>query len=138
MHGIAISTDPATFDDSLARLDLVWNFFKSEKLLERGSIFNVNIPLSDKGIRVTRQGGIYFTDEFVCRGGDMYEQEEKFFAFAEKRTPEKIEDWLKTLSHKVLRLDGTKPIQENVELIKSLLLWEKHADFASLDRPSGG
>ena len=74
MHGIAISTDPATFDDSLARLDLVWDFFKSEKLLERGSIFNVNIPLSDKGIRVTRQGGIYFTDEFVCRGGDMYEQ----------------------------------------------------------------
>ena len=55
-----------------------------------------------------------------------------FFAFAEKRTPEKIEDWLKTLSHKVLRLDGTKPIQENVEHIKSLLLWEKG------DRASGG
>ena len=74
--------------------------------------------------------------EYKCKisnkYGDMYEQEEKFFAFAEKRTPEKIEDWLKTLSHKVIRLDGTKPIQENVELIKSLLLWEKG------DRDSGG
>ena len=30
------------------------------------------------------------------------------------------------------RLDGTKPIQESVELIKSLLLWEKG------DRVSGG
>ena len=50
----------------------------------------------------------------------------------EKRTPEKIEKWLKTLSCRVIRLDGTKPIQENVELIKSLLLWEKG------DRVSGG
>ena len=55
----------------------------------------------------------------------MYEQEEKFFALAEKITSEKIEDWLKTLSHKVIRLDGTKTIQENVEFIKSLLLREK-------------
>ena len=68
----------------------------------------------------------------VLPGDDMYEQEEKFFAYAEKRNPEKIENWLKTLSCKTIRLDGTKPIQENVELIKSLLLREKG------DRVCGG
>ena len=62
----------------------------------------------------------------------MYEQEESFFAYAEKGTPEKIENWLKILSCKTIRVDGTKPIQKNVELIKSLLLWEKG------DRISGG
>ena len=56
----------------------------------------------------------------------------RFCAYAEKRTPENIEKWLKTLSCKTIRLDGTKPIQENVEHIKSLLLWEKG------DRASGG
>ena len=68
----------------------------------------------------------------VLPGGDMYEQEEKFFAYAEKRTPDKIEEWLKTMPCQVLRLDGTKTIQENVDTIKSLLLREKG------DRVSGG
>ena len=81
----------------------------------------LDVPLDVRMKRIRQRAIDKFGDR-VLPGGDMYEQEEKFFAFAEKRTPEKIEDWLKTLSHKVLRLDGTKPIQENVEHIKSLLL----------------
>ena len=91
----------------------------------------LNVPL-DMRMKRIRQRAIDKFGDRVLPGGDMYEQEEKFFAYAEKRTPEKIENWLKTLSCKVIRLDGTKPIQENVELIKSLLLWEKG------DRASGG
>ena len=91
----------------------------------------LDVPLDVRMKRIRQRAIDKFGDR-VLPGGDMYEQEEKFFAFAEKRTPEKIEDWLKTLSHKAIRLDGTKPIQENVELIKSLLLWEKG------DRDSGG
>ena len=53
----------------------------------------------------------------VLPGGDMYEQEEEFFAFAEKRTPEKIESWLDMLTCKVLRLDGTADIEENISKI---------------------
>lgn len=74
IRGIAFSTDPSTFDAAMDRLADVWSFFESEKLLELGSIYNVNIPIADKGIRVTRQGGIYFTDDFVYLGDDMYEQ----------------------------------------------------------------
>ena len=91
----------------------------------------LDVPL-DMRMKRIRQRAIDKFGDRVLPGGDMYEQEESFFAYAEKRTPEKIEKWLKTLSCRVIRLDGTKPIQENVELIKSLLLWEKG------DRVSGG
>ena len=75
--------------------------------------------LPDVRMKRIRQRAIDKFGNRVLPGGDMYEQEEKFFAFAEKRTPEKIEDWLKTLSCKSIRLDGTKSIQENVEFIKA-------------------
>ncbi len=91
----------------------------------------LDVPL-DMRMKRIRQRAIDKFGDRVLPGGDMYEQEESFFEYAEKRTPEKIEKWLKTLSCRVIRLDGTKPIQENVELIKSLLLWEKG------DRVSGG
>ena len=74
IKGVAFSTDPRTFDDAMARIDDVWSFFEKENLLAIGNIYNVNIPLSDKGIKVTRQGGIYFTDDFKYLGDDMYEQ----------------------------------------------------------------
>jgi len=45
-----------------------------------------------------------------------------FLLLTEKRIPDKIENWLKTLSCKSIRFDGTKPIQENVELIKGLYI----------------
>ena len=80
----------------------------------------LEVPL-DMRMKRIRQRAIEKFGDRVLPGGDMYEQEEKFFAYAEKRTPEKIENWLRTLSCKVIRLDGTKPIQENVELIKILL-----------------
>jgi len=68
-----------------------------------------------------RQRAVEKFGDRVLFGGDMYEQEEKFFAFAQKRTPDKIEDWLNTVSRKVIRLDGTKSIQENVEFVKAFL-----------------
>lgn len=73
--GVALSTDPKTFDYGVAALDRLADFFITNRLLERGKLYNVNIPREDKGIRITRQGGIYFTDEFIHVGNDMYEQQ---------------------------------------------------------------
>ena len=81
----------------------------------------LDVPL-DMRMKRIRQRVIAKFGNRVLPGGDMYEQEEKFFAYVEKRTPEKFENWLKTISHKVIRLDGTKPIQENVALIKASLV----------------
>lgn len=43
----------------------------------------------------------------VLKGGDMYEQEQRFFAMAASRTMEKTDKWLKTLDCPVLYVDGT-------------------------------
>ncbi len=96
-----------------------------------GLVIYLDVPLNVRMKRIRQRAIDKFGDR-VLLGGDMYEQEEKFFAYAEKRSPDKIENWLKTLSCSVICLDGTKPIQQNVEDLKSLLLREKG------DRDSGG
>lgn len=50
----------------------------------------------------------------ILPGGDRCEQEEAFFRFAESRPENTVESWLKTLPCPVLKIDGTKPIEENV------------------------
>ncbi len=74
IKGIAISTDPKTFDAALSKLDEVYDFMKKNDFLSENDLYNINIPLEAKEIKITRQGGIYFTDEFRCVGNDMYEQ----------------------------------------------------------------
>lgn len=69
---IALSTVPSTFDEALAQLDNIWNFFSEHKLWEKHSLYNVNIPLNPKGIRITQQGGRYYADEFLPQENDMY------------------------------------------------------------------
>lgn len=59
--------------------------------------------------------------ERMLPGGDLYEQEERFFAMIEKRTEQDVEDWLAGVPYRVLRVDGTRPIAENVERITAWL-----------------
>lgn len=74
MPAIAISTEPTTAEPVFSHLDELRRLFTEHKLLSHASLYNINIPLGDKGIRITRQGGYYFTDEFERREGDMYMQ----------------------------------------------------------------
>lgn len=92
---------------------------------EINEYYNIVIYLDvprDIRMKRIRQRAIDKFGERVLPGGDMYEQEETFFAYAEKRSPDKTENWLKTLQCKVVRLDGTKPIHENVQMIKDSLV----------------
>lgn len=57
----------------------------------------------------------------VLEGGDMYKQQKAFHDFCASRTPEKILNFLETLSCKVIKIDGTKPISENISHIKMQL-----------------
>ena len=74
INGIAFSTDPRDFMSAVGQLDRVYNEIKEKSLFDLCPLYNVNIPIDAKEIHYTRQGGIYFTDEFVYRGDDMYEQ----------------------------------------------------------------
>ena len=50
-------------------------------------------------------------------GGDLHEQEEKFFEFVTSRPESTVEEWIQLLSCSILRIDGTKPVEENVDFI---------------------
>ncbi|MBO5778561.1 MAG: 5'/3'-nucleotidase SurE [Clostridia bacterium] len=73
--GIALSGFPTTHIDAIDHLDRVMEFITKHDLLSRNPLYNVNIPPEAGEIRITRQGGIYFTDRFVPIGDDMYVQE---------------------------------------------------------------
>ena len=74
IRGLALSAEPDALDDALDSLDTVFDYIKRKRLYDYCLLYNVNIPIADNGIPVTRQGGIYFTDEFEYIGNDMYEQ----------------------------------------------------------------
>jgi 5'-nucleotidase len=75
VRGVALSTGFDDFAPAFASLPSLLTFFKSNRLLDAHGWFNVNLPQSEaKGIRITRQGGIYFTDEFKQPSPEIYEQ----------------------------------------------------------------
>lgn len=69
---LAVSTAPKSISYAAEHLDRVWAFLQQHKLLEKHSIYNINIPAEVKGIRVTRQGGPYFSDDFLPQENAMY------------------------------------------------------------------
>lgn len=50
-------------------------------------------------------------------GGDLHESEEDFFRMAENRPDDFAESWVHTLACPVIRVDGTKPVDENIDII---------------------
>ncbi len=64
VNGIAISTSPEGYGTAVDKMDLVYDFFRKHDLLEKHGLYNVNIPTEIRGIRITRQGGPYYSDEF--------------------------------------------------------------------------
>jgi 5'-nucleotidase len=69
---IALSTDPASYPCDDRHLDTVYDFFLKHDLMGKHSLYNVNIPKDPHGIRITRQGGPYYSDEYEPMGNDMY------------------------------------------------------------------
>lgn len=53
----------------------------------------------------------------MLSGGDLYEREERFFDFVQSRAENTVEKWIQSLSCPIIRIDGTKPIEENINLI---------------------
>ena len=72
--GIAFSTDPTTLDGAKAHLDRAYNFIIDNGLLKENMLYNVNLPNAHGEVRITKQGGVYFHDEFTYLGDDIWEQ----------------------------------------------------------------
>lgn len=72
-------------------------------------------------LRRVRERSFQKFGERMRQGGDLFETEERFYKKVESRPDNFVEEWLQELKCPVLRVDGTKDIQENVELILSAM-----------------
>lgn len=68
---LAFSTSPAYYDKSLSHMDAIYDYICHNRLLEKGDLYNINIPECPVGFRITRQGGPYYSDKFDFQENDM-------------------------------------------------------------------
>lgn len=59
--------------------------------------------------------------ERICEGGDCYEREAAFFRFVQSREEDTVEKWLRSVSCRVIRMDGTLPVCDTVNRLAELL-----------------
>lgn len=69
---VAFSVPYPNYETATDHLDMVWDYFTKHQLMEKHSLYNVNIPVNPKGICITRQGGPYYTDDFDPRENNLY------------------------------------------------------------------
>ncbi len=72
INTLAISTSPDYYEYAIEHLPRVFSFAEDFDLFSHCSIYNVNIPKDAKDILFTRQGGPYYSDDFIYAGNDMY------------------------------------------------------------------
>lgn len=80
----------------------------------------IEVPREIRLRRVRNRSHQKFGDRMMP-GGDMYLQEEQFFRLVESRPEDLVERWLQCLRCPVIRVDGTKPVAENVAWIHSVI-----------------
>jgi 5'-nucleotidase len=68
---LAFSTSPAYYDKALSHMDAIYDYICRNRLLEKGDLYNINIPECPVGFRITRQGGPYYSDKFDFQENDM-------------------------------------------------------------------
>lgn len=76
----------------------------------------IDVPKNIRIQRVRNRSFQKFGNRMLT-GGDLYEQEEKFFDIVESRPENTVEEWIQSLKCPIIRIDGTKPIKENVDYI---------------------
>ena len=79
-------------------------------------IVMVEVPRDIRLERVRNRSFMKF-GERMLPGGDLYEKEEQWFKLVESRPETYAEEWLKSMECPVIRVDGTKPVEENIDYI---------------------
>jgi 5'-nucleotidase len=77
MKGIAFSAFFEGQQEASKHFDKAYRYILDNDLLSQNLIYNVNIPNDPIGIRMTYQGSVYYSDEFVpdeTAGENMYRQ----------------------------------------------------------------
>ena len=72
MKAIALSTSQKYYTCAAEHLDRIFEFVSVNNLLAINPIYNINIPENPVGIKITRQGGPYYSDKFPYIGDNLY------------------------------------------------------------------
>ena len=64
---IALSTSPSYYPDAVKELDVVFDYVHEHRLLDDYNMYNINIPENPQGFRITRQGGPYYSDDYLMQ-----------------------------------------------------------------------
>ena len=72
LKAIALSVSPEDYNESTKNLKAVFDYIFANDMLSKHALYNINMPSSPKGYKITHQGGPYYSDDFVHIGNDMY------------------------------------------------------------------
>lgn len=78
VKAIAFSTVHNDYSSAKENLKKVYDYIIENKLLDYNDIYNVNIPLSPKGIKITRKTGFYYKELFILEENGEYRQTTDF------------------------------------------------------------
>ncbi|MBQ4327887.1 MAG: 5'/3'-nucleotidase SurE [Clostridia bacterium] len=75
IKAIALSAEAECDDVAFSELDAMLEFIEENQLFDHAQLLNVNFPpQKSRGIKITKQGSMYYSDEFVDKGNNMYLQ----------------------------------------------------------------
>lgn len=74
----------------------------------------LDVP-KDIRIRRVRNRSLQKFGDRALPGGDLYEREETFLNLVKSRAENLVEEWVRCLCCPVIRVDGTKPVAENID-----------------------
>ena len=83
----------------------------------------IEVPKQIRSQRVRDRSYRKFGDR-ILPGGDLYDKENKWFSLTDSRSEDYVTSWLKTVDCSIIRIDGTLPLEKNVDDLVSVFLRE--------------
>ena len=80
----------------------------------------IEVPREILSRRVRDRSYQKFGDR-VLPGGDLYEKEQSWYALTDSRPEDYVTSWLEGTDCPVIRIDGTLPVEQNIEYLLSVL-----------------
>ena len=94
--------------------------FGDEFISHLKCVISIEVPKEIRLKRVHNRSYILFGEK-SCKGGAFYEQIKSVHNFCASRNENLVNDWLSTISCPIIKVDGTLPICDNVNLIAEKL-----------------
>ena len=94
--------------------------FGDEFISHLKCVICIEVPKEIRLKRVYDRSYMLFGEK-SCKGGVFYKQIKSFHAFCASREENSVNDWLSTICCPIVRVDGTLPICDNVNLISETL-----------------